>query len=105
MLACEGVRVVTVGEQADFDVHALFQQHVYPSDGRFDTGGITVVKYGHVVGETVDHAYLSGSQRRARRSDYILDARLMHGDNIRIAFHQEATVLLHNGLLGKVNAV
>ena len=55
MFAGKRVRVVTVGKKADFDVHSFFNA----ADRSLDTCCVTVVKYGHVVGETVNHADLS----------------------------------------------
>ena len=71
----------------------------------FDTGRIAVVEHGHVVGEAVYHLDLLCGQRRTRRGYHILHTALVHGDNVGITFHQEAAVLLHDGLLGEVDAI
>ena len=105
VFACKGVRVVTVGQEADFDVHAFFQQHINTSDRGLYTGSVTVVEHCHIVGETMNHPDLSGCQCRARRGNHILYARLVHGNDIRITFDQKATVLFHNGLFGKIYAI
>ena len=65
------IRVVAVGQKADFNVHSFFQQHVNTTDGGFDAGHVTVVEYSNVIGKTVDKAYLAGSQRSSGRSDHI----------------------------------
>ena len=66
MFAGEGVRVVSVRKQAYFDVHAFFQQHIDSADRGFDTGYVTVIEYGNVIGETVDQTNLSRRQCGAR---------------------------------------
>ena len=38
----------SVGQEAHFNVHAFFQQHVDTPDRSLDTGCIPVVQYGHV---------------------------------------------------------
>lgn len=105
VLAGERVGVVAVGQEAHFDVHALFEQHVDASYGGFDTGCIAVVEHGHVVGEAVYHLDLLCGQRCTRRGYHILHTALVHGDDVGITFHQEAAVLLHDGLLGEVDAI
>ena len=105
MLAGKGVGVVTVGKQADFDIHALFKQHIDTADRGLDTCRITVIKHGHVVGEAVNHADLSRCKCRSRRSDNVLYAGLMHGNDIRVAFNKETAVLFHYRLLGTIDAV
>ena len=105
VLVGKGVGILPVGQQADLDVHPLFEQHVDASDGGFDAGCVAVVEHGHIVREAMDHAYLSGGQCRARGCHDILHARLVHGDDVRVAFDQEAAVLLHDGLFGEVDAV
>ena len=64
MFAGEGVRVVSVRKQAYFDVHAFFQQHIDSADRGFDTGYVTVIEYGNVIGETVDQTNLSQASLR-----------------------------------------
>ena len=105
MFAGKRVRVVSVGQEAHFNVHAFFQQHVDPPDRSLDTGCIPVVQYGHVVGEAVNQTDLPRCQRSARRGHHIFYTGLVHGYDVRIAFHQEATVLLHNSLLGEIDTV
>ena len=66
VLACETVRVIPVGQQAYFDVHAFFQQHVNASDAGLYAGTVSVIQHGDVVGEAVNQTNLVGSQRSAR---------------------------------------
>ena len=60
VLAGKGVGVVAVGQEADFDVHAFFQQHVDAAQRGLDAGGVTVVEHGEVVGEAVYQLDLVG---------------------------------------------
>ena len=53
----------------------------------------------------MNHPDLSGCQCCTRRSNHILYARLVHGNDVCITFDQKATILFHNGLFGKVYAV
>ncbi len=105
VFAGKGVRIVTVGQEANFYVHAFFQQHVNTSDRGLYTGSVTVVEHCHVVGEAMNHPDLSGCQCCARRGNHILYARLVHGNDVRITFYQKTTVLFYNGLFGKVYAI
>ena len=105
MFAGERVRVVTVGKQADFDVHTLFEQHINTTDRSFDTCGVPVIKHRHIVCEAVNHTDLSRGKRCSRRGHYILDAGLMHRDYVCVPFNQKATVLFYNRLFGKIDTV
>jgi len=42
---------------------------------------------------------------RAAGGDHVFDAGLVHGQHVRITFHQVTFVVFGNGLLGKINAV
>ncbi|CCZ39624.1 uncharacterized protein BN707_03299 [Bacteroides fragilis CAG:558] len=102
---CKRVRVVAVGQEAYFDVHSLFEQHVYTPDRRFDSRHVAVIEHGDIVGETVNQPDLSRCQGRTGRGHYVFHPRLVHRDHVRISFHKEAAVLLYDGLFGKVDAV
>ena len=105
VLAGKAVGVVPVRQQHHLDVHALLQQHVDAAQGSLDACHVAVIEHGDVVREAVDEAYLSRSEGRTRGSNHILDARLVHRDDVGVSLHQEATVLLDDGLLRKVDAV
>ena len=62
VLAGERVGVVAIGEEADFDVHALFEQHVDASQRCLDACHVAVVEDGDVGGEAVYHPYLRGGE-------------------------------------------
>ena len=105
VLPGEGVGVFAVGQEADLDVHPLLQQHVDAAQGGLDAGGVAVIEDGEVVGEAVYQLDLVGGQGRARGGHHVLHAALVHGDDVRVALHQVAAVLLDDGLLGLVDAV
>ena len=105
MFAGKRVRVVTVGKKADFDVHSFFKEHINAADRSLDTCCVAVVKHSHVVGEPVNHTDLSRCKGCSRGSNHILYAGLMHGDYVRVAFNQKATVLFYNSLFGKIYTV
>ena len=66
MLSGKAVRVVTVGQKADLDVHAFLQQHVDTADAGFDAGSVTVIKYSYIVCKPMNQSYLVGGQCRTR---------------------------------------
>ena len=53
----------------------------------------------------MDQSDLSARQGSARRGYHVLDAHLVHADHVHVALHQEAAILLHDGLLGEVEAI
>ncbi|OPZ97329.1 MAG: hypothetical protein BWY72_01266 [Bacteroidetes bacterium ADurb.Bin416] len=53
----------------------------------------------------MDQADLPMGEGRAAGGDHVFDAGLVHGQHVRITFHQVTFVVFGNGLLGKINAV
>ena len=70
-----------------------------------DTGLIAVVEQRDVLRETAQHLDLIDTQRRAAIGYDILDARLVHGNDVGITLDHEHAVFLHDGLLGLIDAV
>ena len=60
-------------------------------------GGIPVIEYGNVVCEPMNHPYLPLGQGRSRGGYDVFYSALVHGNDIHIAFHQIASVLLLDG--------
>ena len=83
----------------------MCQQHVYAAQGGVDAGVVAVVEQGDVGGKTVYERYLAVGKRRAGGGQHILHARLPHADDVHVAFHQEALVVAHYGVLGLEEAV
>ena len=54
MLAGKTIRIITVGQEADLDVHSFFQQHVDTADTSLNTRSVTVVKYGDIICKTMN---------------------------------------------------
>ena len=76
------------------------KKHVNASQTRLDAGSIAIVEYGDVVREAVNQTNLTFGERGARRSHHILHAALVHGNDVRVAFHQIGAAGTHNGGLG-----
>ena len=53
----------------------------------------------------MDEANLARSERGARRGHDILNAALVHGNHVRVALNEVATVVLDDGSLGKVKTI
>ena len=105
MFAGKRVRVVAIGQQTNFDIHAFFKQHINASDRSLYTCSVAVIEHSHIIGEPVNHTDLSRCKSRSRRSYHVFYTGLMHGNNIRIALDQKTTVLFHNRLFGEVDTV
>jgi len=43
VLSGEAIRVVSVGEEQNFDIHPFCKQHVYASDTGFYAGLVTII--------------------------------------------------------------
>ena len=105
MLAGKAIGVVAIGEEEDADIHPLGQKHIYTSEAGLDTRGIAIVENRDIIGEAVDEANLAGSERGARRGHDILNAALVHGNHVGVAFDEVAAIVLDDGSLGKVKAI
>ena len=86
-------------------IHALFNDHIDPSERRFDPGRITIIKNGDVFRVSLDHANLILRQGCPRGGDYIFDSSLIYGDHIGITFHQKAGIFGGDGVTCKENPV
>ncbi len=100
-----GVGVLAFWQHHNLDVHTLFQDQPHPAQRRFDTRDVPIVEYFDVFGVPLDKLYLLYGQRSTGRSHYVFNACLMQRNDIRIAFHHNALVLLADSLLGKISAV
>ena len=97
---CIRIGILSIGQQHYFYIKPFFQEHVYTSQCRVDTGCITIIKHSDVVGETLYQFYLWLSQGGASACHHILNTGLIHGDNVHLPFHQIAQVLASDLLLG-----
>lgn len=70
-----------------------------------DAGCVTVVDECDVRGETVEHVDLVDAQCRAGVGNDVLDATLVHGDDVGLSFDHVDAVLLGDGTFGLPDAV
>ena len=105
VLARKRIGIIAVGQQKHADVEPFFQQQVNTPDGCFNSGRVTIVEHRYIFGKAVNKSYLTRRKRCARRCHHILDATLMHGDNVGITLHQKTPVVFNDGLFGKINSV
>ena len=66
---------------------------------------VAVVKQRDVVGKPPQHLDLVDAEGGARVGHHVLDACLVHGDDVGIALDHEDAVFLDDGLLGLKDAV
>ena len=99
------VRVVAVGQQDHLHRHALSQQHVDAAQRRPDACRIPIENHRDVLGEPTNEVNLSRRERRAARRHHVFDPGLVHGHDVRVAFHKEASLLLVDGLFGQMHAI
>ena len=105
MVASETVRVVTIWQEEHLHVHLLLQEHVGTSQGGMNTSGITIVEQHDIIGKAVQEANLVHTQCRSRVRHHVLDATLVHGDDIGISLHHKHTVLLGDGFLRLIESI
>ena len=105
MLAAERVGVVAIRQQQHLHVHTLLQQHIRTTHGSMDASLVTIVEQHDIGCEAVQQAYLIVAQRRTRVGHDILQATLMHGDDVGITLHHVHAVFLDNSLLGLIDAI
>ena len=70
-----------------------------------DAGRVAVVDERDVRGEAVEHVDLMDAQGCTRVGHDILDAALVHGDDVGLTFHHIDAVLLGDGTLGLPDAI
>ncbi len=99
------IRIISVRDQDQLDIHSFAQKHVDAAQGSVDAGGIAVVHNGHVVREPLDQTNLPLRQCRAAGGHDIGDAQLVHGKHIQIAFDKIAVVPLRDFVLGEPDTV
>ena len=100
VVLCVTVRVLAVRQQHHLHVEALFQEHVYTSQRRVNTGRIAVIQHRDITREALDQSYLGLRQGRTATGYHILYSRLVHGDDIHLTFHQVAHIRTCDRLLG-----
>ena len=100
-----GVGVVAIGEEDDADVHAFGEEEVDGTEGGLDASGVAVVEDGDVGGVALDEAYLLDGEAGAAGGYGVLDAGLVHGDDVDVAFDEVALVGLGDGCAGLEEAV
>ena len=105
MFAAERVRIVTVGQQQNFDIHSLCQQHVGTAHGGMDACLVAVVEQHDVLREAPQQLDLVDGKGGAGVGYYVLQAALVHGDDVGVALDHVDAILLDDGFLGLVDAV
>ena len=105
MLARERIGIVVVRKGEHAHVHVGRQQHVDAPERSLDAGGVAVVEHGDVLGEAFDQADLPVGERGAGGGHHVLHPGLVHGYDVRIALHQVARILPHDGIFGLIEAV
>ena len=105
VLAGERVGIVSVRQQHDPHVQAVFQDHVDPAQRGFDAGAVAVVDHRHVAREAADQPDLPVRQRGARRGDHVFDSGLVHRDDVRVTFDQDTAILLRDRPFGEIDSV
>ena len=105
MLARERIGIVVVRKGEHAHVHVDRQQHVDAPERSLDAGGVPVVEHGDVLGEALDQADLPVGERSAGGGHHVLHPGLVHGYDVRIALHQVARILPHDGVFGLIEAV
>lgn len=101
----ELVGILAAGEEEHTEAHTLGEQHVGTTQGGVDAGCVTVVDECDVRGETVEHVDLVDAQCRAGVGNDVLDATLVHGDDVGLSFDHVDAVLLGDGTFGLPDAV
>ena len=105
MFAGERVGVVAVGEEHDFDLHTLLEEHVDGLECSVYAGRVAVVKDCHVVGEAVYLAYMSFGESRSAGAKDILYSCLMHRYDVHLPLNQVSHILFADGVFGLIDAV
>ena len=105
MFPGKAVGVVVIGQQQDAQVHPLGKQHVGASDSGVNACRVAIVEQGDVVGEPVEQMDLRQGERRTGVGHHILDAALIHRDDVGLPLYHIHAVLLGNGPLGLIDAI
>ena len=103
--AGEAVGVLALGEEHHLHMQALLQHQVDAAQAGLDAGGVAVVEDGDVRGVALDQPHLLHGEAGAAAGHGVGDPGLVQADHVGVALHQEAGVLLGDGLLGEVDAV
>ena len=105
MLAGKRVGVVAIGQQQHLHIHTFLQQHIRTTHGGMDTSLITIVEQHDIGGKAVQQSYLIVAQCRTAVSHDILQATLVHGDDVGIALHHIHAVFLDDSFLRLIDAI
>ena len=101
VFACEAVGVVAVGQQHCLYIHTVFEQHIYSAYRCFDARCVAVVDDRDILCKTVYELYLSVGKRCARRGYDVFHSRLMHRNDVGVAFDEKTSVLLYYLVFGE----
>jgi hypothetical protein len=101
----EAVRVLALREGHHLHVEAFLQDQVDAAQAGLHARRITVVQDADGGRVALDQAHLVLGEAGAAAGHHVGDAGLMQADDVRVAFHQVAQLLLHDGALGMVDAV
>ena len=105
MFACKAVGVVAVGKEKNLDVHSFGKQHVGTSQGCMDAGFVAVVKQGDIICVSMEETYLRFGECSTRVCHYILNATLVHRDDVGISLDHIDTVVFGYLFLCLIDAV
>ena len=94
MVLCETVGVFGRGQNQNFDIQVLLEQHVHALNCRLDAGLITVEQFSYVVREITNGVNVLFGECSARGGNHIFESCLVHRDYIGITFHNKAFVKL-----------
>ena len=105
MFASEGIGIVAIRQEHHFHVHALLKQHIGTPQCRLYACLVAIVEQHDVLGEAVQEVNLMFGESCARISHNILNATLVHGNDIGISLHHIDAVLFGYRLLSLEQAV
>ena len=94
------VGVLSFGQEHHFDVESLFEEHVNTPQCGVNACGIAIVKNGNVGSETLNEPYLRFGECRSSAGNNVLDAGLIHGDDVHLAFDEVTAVRTRDRLFG-----
>ena len=93
--------VLPVRQQKHPHVQSLFQHEIDSPQRGLDPGSIPVINNCHVWGQSTNQPDLFDRQRGSRGSHHVLNSFRMKRDDVRVPFHQDTAILLHDRFLGK----
>ena len=96
---------MSLWKQQNTDIHTFRKEHVYTSETRLYSRRIAIEKNGNILCQPFYQLYLLRGQGSSRARHHIFYSRLMQGDHIHVALHQEAHIFARNGLFRLKQAI